>query len=99
MTPHPSRTRVFLCAALVMSHAPRALAPGGTPRPPSFRHVFVLVEENKNYASVIDNTAPPYPNRLADQYRLATQYHPSTHTSTATYLQPTVSKTLTKERQ
>ena len=99
MTPHPSRTRVFLCAALVMSHVPRAVAPGGTPRPPSFRHVFVLVEENKNYASVIDNPAAPYLNRLADQYGLATQYHANTHPSIGNYFTLTVGKIVTNESE
>ena len=66
MIAHASRTCVFLGAALVLSPVPRATAPASTPHPPPpFRHVFILVEENKNYASVIGNPAMPYLNRLA----------------------------------
>src|SRR2546425_13214756 len=81
MTGHPLRTCAFPGAALVLPPVSRAPAPAGTPRPPSFGHVFILVEENRNYASVIGNAAMPYLNRLADQYGLATQYYANTHPS------------------
>ncbi len=97
MIAHPSRTCVFLGAALVLSPVPRATAPAGTPKPPSFRHVFILVEENKNYASVIGNPATPYLNRLADQYGLATRYYANTHPSIGNYFMLTVGKIVTNE--
>src|SRR2546422_6605371 len=95
MIAHASRTCVFLGAALVLSPVPRATAPAGTPHPPPFRHVFILVEENKNYASVIGNPAMPYLNRLADQYGLATQYYANTHPSIGNYFMLTVGDTVT----
>src|SRR2546426_1373474 len=97
MIGHPLRTCAFLGAALVLSSVPRATVRGGTPRPPSFRHVFVLVEENKNYASVIGNAAMPYLNRLADQYGLATQYYANTHPSIGNYFMLTVGEIVTND--
>ncbi len=95
MIAHASRTCVFLGAALVLSPVPRATAPASTPHPPPFRHVFILVEENRNYASVIGNPAMPYLNRLADQYGLATQYYANTHPSIGNYFMLTVGDTVT----
>src|SRR5579863_7661605 len=45
-------------------------------RLPSFKHVFVVVEENQGYADVIGNTQDmPYLNSLAARYGLATNYY------------------------
>ncbi len=41
---------------------------------PHYDHVFVVVEENHTYASIIGNPAAPIINRLAQQYGLATNY-------------------------
>src|SRR3989442_292836 len=96
-TPKPWRGGVSRGAALVLPRVPRATAPASTPHPPPpFRHVFILVEENKNYASVIGNPAMPYLNRLADQYGLATQYYANTHPSIGNYFMLTVGDTVTK---
>ena len=95
MIAHASRTCVFLGAVLVLSPVPRATAPASTPHPPPFRHVFILVEENRNYASVIGNPAMPYLNRLADQYGLATQYYANTHPSIGNYFMLTVGDNVT----
>src|SRR2546426_2789670 len=98
MIAHASRTCVFLGAALVLSPVPRATAPASTPHPPPpFRHVFILVEENRNYASVIGNPAMPYLNRLADQSGLATQYYANTHPSIGNYFMLTVGKIVTND--
>src|SRR5881296_4253840 len=95
MIAHASRTCVFLGAVLVLSPVPRATAPASTPHPPPFRHVFILVEENRNYASVIGNPAMPYLNRLADQYGLATQYYANTHPSIGNYFMLTTGQIIT----
>src|ERR1043166_4612084 len=42
--------------------------PAGFPR---FGHVFIVMEENSNYASVIGNAQMPYLNGLATEYGLA----------------------------
>jgi phospholipase C len=55
-------------------------------RLPSFKHVFVVVEENQGYANVIGNTQDmPYLNRLAARYGLATNYYANAHPSINNY--------------
>ncbi len=50
-----------------------------------FGHVFIVTEENTNYASVIGSSSMPYLNSLALQYGLATQYYANTHPSIGNY--------------
>ena len=50
-----------------------------------FGHVFIVTEENTNYASVIGSSSMPYMNGLALQYGLATQYYANTHPSIGNY--------------
>jgi len=52
------------------STSPTPPNPGG----PRFNHVFILVEENTGYSSVIGGSSMPYLNGLGQQYGLATQY-------------------------
>src|SRR6266480_953937 len=52
-----------------------------------FRHVFVVTEENTDYADVIGSSAMPYLNGLAQQYGLATQYYANTHPSIGNYFE------------
>ena len=52
-----------------------------------FRHVFVVTEENTDYASVIGSSSMPYLNGLAQQYGLATQYYANTHPSIGNYFE------------
>jgi phosphatidylinositol-3-phosphatase len=62
---------------------------------PLFNHVFVVVEENHNYASVIANKSMPYLNSLASKYGLATQYYANTHPSIGNYFELTTGQTIT----
>src|SRR5881409_2775585 len=55
-------------------------SPGG-----GFGHVFIVTEENHDYASVIGSSSMPYLNALAQQYGLATQYYANTHPSIGNY--------------
>jgi phosphatidylinositol-3-phosphatase len=57
--------------------------------------VFVVIEENTNYASVIGNASMPYLNSLAQQYGLATQYYADTHPSIGNYFMLTVGDIVT----
>ena len=50
-----------------------------------FGHVFIVTEENHDYASVIGSSSMPYLNGLAQQYGLATQYYANTHPSIGNY--------------
>jgi hypothetical protein len=62
---------------------------------PPFGHVFIVVEENTNYDTVIGGTSMPYLNSLARQYVLATQYYANTHPSIGNYFMLTVGDTVT----
>jgi acid phosphatase len=62
---------------------------------PAFSHVFVVLEENTNYSSVIGNKSMPYLNSLADQYGLATQYYANTHPSIGNYFMLTTGQIIT----
>jgi phosphatidylinositol-3-phosphatase len=64
---------------------------------PVVSHVFVLVEENHSYESVIGNSAMPYTNQLANQYALATQYFANRHNSLPNYFMLTVGDLVTTD--
>jgi acid phosphatase len=69
--------------------------PPGTGMIPTVAHVFVLVEENHSYTSVIGNSSMPYTNSLANQYALATQYYADRHNSLPNYFMLTVGDLVT----
>jgi hypothetical protein len=52
---------------------------------PASSHVFLVMEENHSYSSVIGSTSMPYLNSLANKYGLATQYYANTHPSIGNY--------------
>jgi acid phosphatase len=60
-------------------------------------HVFVLVEENHSYNSIIGNPAMPFTNSLAQQYSLATQYYANRHNSLPNYFMLTVGDLVTTD--
>ncbi len=62
--------------------------------PPS-SHVFLVVEENHSYSSVIGSSAMPYLNGLANKYSLATKYYANTHPSIGNYLMLTTGAIIT----
>lgn len=62
---------------------------------PRSNHVFLLVEENHSYSSVIGNSAMPYLNSLASKYGLVTQYYANTHPSIGNYFMMTAGQTIT----
>ncbi len=53
---------------------------------PGFGHVFIVVEENHSYSSVVGNTSMPFLNMLINNYGLATQYYANAHPSLPNYL-------------
>src|ERR1700694_5535723 len=61
---------------------------------PHFTHVFIVVEENHSYGSVIGNPNMPYLNGLATANGLATQYFADAHPSLPNYLELTVGEGL-----
>jgi hypothetical protein len=66
-----------------------------SPSVPRSSHVFLLVEENHSYSSVIGNSAMPYFNSLATKYGLATQYYANTHPSIGNYFMMTAGQKIT----
>jgi hypothetical protein len=53
---------------------------------PNFRHVYVIVMENKEYSSIVGSSAAPYLNSLATRYGLATNFYGETHPSEPNYI-------------
>jgi hypothetical protein len=62
---------------------------------PASSHVFLLVEENHSYSSVIGSSSMPYLNSLASKYGLATQYYANTHPSIGNYFMLTAGQVIT----
>jgi acid phosphatase len=64
---------------------------------PAFGHVFIVVDENHSYSSVIGNSAMPYLNTLASRYGLATSYFADTHPSIGNYFWLTTGQVITND--
>lgn len=62
---------------------------------PASSHVFIVMEENHSYSSVIGNFSMPYLNSLASKYGLATQYYADTHPSIGNYFMLTAGQIIT----
>jgi len=65
-----------------------------TPSASQFGHVFVVTEENTNYADVTSSSMP-YLTGLAQRYGLATQYYANTHPSIGNYFELATGQVLT----
>ena len=96
------RLRFAVLLALMLSacsghRVPTPIARIARAQVPTFEHVFVVVEENENYADVIGNTKDmPYLNTLAAKYGLATSYYANTHPSINNYFVLTAGRIATK---
>src|SRR5712691_11896808 len=62
---------------------------------PQVNHVFIVLEENTNYADAIGNPAMPYLNSLANRYGVATNYFGNTHPSIGNYFMLTAGQIVT----
>jgi phosphatidylinositol-3-phosphatase len=67
------------------------------PGVPLFGNVFLVMEENHSYSSVIGNSSMPYLNSLAQQYGVATQYFANTHPSIGNYFMLTTGQIITND--
>lgn len=56
------------------------------PLVPEFKHIVMVVFENKEYGTVIGNPKMPYFNILADAYTLLNQHYAVTHPSLPNYI-------------
>jgi acid phosphatase len=97
------RTLFFFLLALLLTAVQLGCGGGGASDPPPTNkvpvaaHVFVLVEENHAYTSIIGNPAMPFTNSLAQQYSLATQYYANRHNSLPNYFMLTVGDLVTTD--
>lgn len=57
-----------------------------TVTPPTYDHIVVVIDENKNYSDVIGNSAAPFINSLVASGTLFTSYSAVTHPSEPNYL-------------
>jgi hypothetical protein len=73
-------------AAVGSSAAPGSSAAASTGPIPAFRHVYVIVMENREYGSIVGNPAASYVNQLIDRYGLAAAYTAVAHPSEPNYL-------------
>jgi acid phosphatase len=79
----------FAFGALDMpsNHASPPAATAASARPvPDFKHIFVIVMENKDYARVMNSDQASYIHALAQQYALASNYYGIRHPSLPNYL-------------
>ena len=79
------RLATILCAAAAVAPpgAGRAADLEGVPR---YAHIFVIVEENKDYAQILDPASAPHIARLAKAYGNATRFFGEVHPSEANYV-------------
>jgi hypothetical protein len=93
------RFRLLALAFCVLTLAGCVGQAAMTPPPPApsvrFGHVFVVVEENANYADVVASPSMPYLNTLANQYGLAANYFANAHPSIPNYFELATGQILT----
>ena len=88
-----SRDRRFACLFIGLSlvqtgcrsSTHQANSPPGSSSDVQVQHVFIVVEENHSYSSVIGSSEMPYLNRLATTYAYAKGYYANTHPSIGNY--------------
>jgi phosphatidylinositol-3-phosphatase len=83
----PSRHLIAVVAALVLLGSAGGAAPSAAgPVVPRFRHVVVVVFENKSRSEIVGNTAAPTFALLRRRYAEMTSYDAVTHPSLPNYL-------------
>ena len=93
----PANTTVYTATAQATDGTAQASTTVTVTQPgvPVSSHVFLVMEENHSYSSVIGNSSMPYLNSLANQYGLATQYFANTHPSIGNYFELTTGQIIT----
>lgn len=88
-TPTPVSTQVTAPAMKIVTITPsNTIIPTQTPKPliPDFKHIIIVVFENKEFGTVINDPQMPYFNQLANSYTLLTQFYAVAHPSLPNYL-------------
>ncbi len=76
-----------LLATFSLASASQAVSPSPNDRlVPRYRHIFVIVEENKNYEQILDPAMAPNISNLAASYGNATQFFGEVHPSEGNYV-------------
>jgi len=91
---HGRRSLHFIVLAGLGACGRAATGPSGG-AVPQVGHVFIVVEENTNYASVVGTGAMPYLDTLVSRSGLAMQYYANTHPSIGNYFMLTVGQIVT----
>ena len=76
----------ILAAAVLLGSGSGATAAPGLEGVPRYQHVFVIIEENKDYAQILDPAAAPNIAGLAKAYGDAGQFFAEVHPSEANYV-------------
>ena len=110
MTVHSSQALILLsiglslihvdCGSFDQANTPCTPAVSSSPSPAlglPVKHVFIVVEENHDFSSVIGNANMPYLNSLATTYALAKGYHANTHPSIGNYFMLTTGQIITND--
>ena len=68
--------------------SPAATDSSATPtaKSPPLAHIFLILEENKDYSEIVGNPTAPYINSLIRRYALAANYHALFHPSLPNYI-------------
>jgi phosphatidylinositol-3-phosphatase len=92
----PSGTAVAAPPATATPETSTAPTPSPTPTAapsptsasgiPAFRHIYVIILENKEYGSIVGSRAAPYLNSLIARYGSTTNFYAETHPSEPNYI-------------
>ena len=63
-----------------------AASPTSSSGLPDFRHVYVIIMENKEYGSIVGSSSAPYENELIARYGSTTNFYAETHPSEPNYI-------------
>lgn len=80
---------VRLAALVAVVTASFGAAPANSARPamPAYRHIFVIIEENKGYGQIMDHPQwTPVIHQLASEYGSASQFYAEVHSSEGNYI-------------
>ena len=80
------RTPLLALAALFGLGSPAFAQTPADRAVPRYAHIFVIIEENKNYAQILDPTIAPNITGLAAEYGNATRFYGEVHPSEGNYV-------------
>ena len=87
------------CSRRTHAGTPLCTAPSASSTPLTVHvgHVFIVMEENHSYSSVIGNANMPYLNGLATTYAYAQGYYANTHPSIGNYFMLTTGQIISND--